>query len=134
MATFVAELSSYLKSDGTKNIRIAVNHNGDTQYIGTNLYVHKSDITKAKTIKDNIVLDSIEREKRALRNICNTMGSKLNELTCSQLKTFLESEAKSKRVAEKPIDIIEHLINDYNRLLETLKKKGRYRSSTANYQ
>ena len=37
MATFIEGLSSHLRSDGTKNIRIAVHHNGGKQHIGTNL-------------------------------------------------------------------------------------------------
>jgi len=131
MATFVEGLSSHQRSDGTRNIRIAVHHNGEKQHIGTSLYVHKSDLTKTKKNKDNIVLESIEREKRILRDLSNSLGSKLNGLTCSQLKHFLESEVKSKRVVEKPIDIIEHLMNDFRRLKEISKRKGKYRSTTA---
>ena len=133
MATFVEELASYQRRDGTRNIRIALHHNGETQYIGTNLYVGKEDVTKSKTIKDNIILDSIQQQKKALRDICNAMGGKLNEMSCSELKQFLERKISGKRETEKPIDIIEHLEKDHERLLAIAKKKKgeKARSSTA---
>ena len=123
-----------IKEAGTKNIRIAVHHNGGKQHIGTNFYVHKSEITKAGTIKNNIVLESIQREKSVLRDICNVLGSRLNEMSFAQLKSLLEAEIKGKNVVEKPIDIIEHLMTDYHRLLGLAKNKGKYRSTTTSYR
>jgi hypothetical protein len=102
--------------------------------------VHKDNITRTGAIKDILVLDRIEKEKRVLRDFCNSMGTKLSGMTCVELRDFLLTKIEAKKTEHKPIDIIKHLMDDYHRLLAIAEKKGKkhcavtgkVRCSTAN--
>lgn len=117
MATFKAILSAP-KKDGTISIRIRVYHNNESQYVKTNLYVAKKDITSAGTIKDNYVLDSVEDKIRSLRKMCNMLGDKIDTLSCSDLVDILDGKRLD---SNGSIDFITALQDDY----EKLKKQGR---------
>jgi len=52
MATFKPVVSSYKKSDGTRNVMILVFHNGEKRYPKTNFFLDKDDLTRSLTIKN----------------------------------------------------------------------------------
>lgn len=60
MATFKPTIG-YQRSDGTYNIRIRVTHGRKTKFIPTTLYLHESDVTRTGKIRNQDILDKIDK-------------------------------------------------------------------------
>ena len=52
MATFKSVISSYKKSDGTRNVMILVFHNNDKCYPKINFFLDKDDLMRSLKIKN----------------------------------------------------------------------------------
>lgn len=91
MATFKAEIQAHqLRKDGTYNVKIRVIHNRRKKYIPTQYYISKSEVTRSGKIKNQIVIDGVERLIRAWRDRCNVVGEGLVHLSVEQVVEIIK--------------------------------------------
>lgn len=86
MATFKAEVQAHqMRKDGTFNVKIRVTHNRRKKYLSTQYYVSKSELTRSGKIKNQVVVDGLERTIREWRDRCNLVGEGLACLSVEQV-------------------------------------------------
>ncbi|MCL2596848.1 MAG: site-specific integrase [Paludibacter sp.] len=71
MAIFQSVVSSYKKTDGTRNIMICVFHNGQKRYPKTNFFLDKDDLTRSLKVKNQLYIDKINNILKKCRDCCN---------------------------------------------------------------
>jgi integrase len=90
MATLKAVvLPHHRKKDGTYNVKIRITHNRAVQYLSTNIYVVKEDITKSMKIKNTAIAEALNEIIKKYRNICNTLGFNLDSMDAKQVANYL---------------------------------------------
>lgn len=91
MATFKAEIQAHQpRKDGTYNVKIRVTHNRRKKYLPTQYYIGKGDLTRSGKIKNQIVLDGVERLIREWRERCNAVGEGITHLSVEQVVEIIK--------------------------------------------
>lgn len=89
MATFKTVVSDYKRADNTWNIRIRIFHNGKIQYITTNFYADKSDLTRSLKLKNQYYIDACEAQIKEYRKKCDMIGFPIESWSVEQLRDYL---------------------------------------------
>lgn len=128
MATFNYSIG-YKRSDNTYNVRIRVTHKRKIQYIPTQWYVEKKDLTPKLRLKSQFFIDSVEDLLRKYRAICNELGAQLEFVDVEQLIDII----KYKSAESFQSNFIEELRKDSKRLIEQGRRgSGLLRATVAN--
>ena len=86
MATFKALVRPHqLRRDGTYPLMIRVTHRRETQYVNTNIYCTKNDLTKSFKLKNRQHLDAADALIARFRRVCDTLSTQLDTMTVKEL-------------------------------------------------
>ena len=106
MATVGAKIfEHHEKNDGTFNIKYIVYHKGERRHIDSPHFVSKRQLTKDFEIKDKLVLKWVDEQLDDYRMFISSLGTKLEFLTCEQLRDYVKA-------SDREIDIVE-FANDH---------------------
>ncbi len=89
MATFNYEISTYTKSDGTRNVIIRIYHNREKKYPPTNLFVSKDDLTKSLKLKNQKYIDLLESMLKKCRERCNDYIDRIGGMNIDQVTALV---------------------------------------------
>lgn len=126
MATFKAIVFSstnHVKNDGTSNIKIRVYHNEDSQYLPTQFYIPPEYLLKSGDVSqdwpeaDMLNFEIGEIIQKYRRNALKLGSSKLAQMTCKDLKKYLQI------VSEPDGESIDFVTFSKAVISETTKKK-----------
>lgn len=84
MATFKEEIQKS-KADGTCKVMIRMTHNRKLKRIPTPIFIDKKNVTKSGRIKDQSVIDEIERLLRFYRKKCNKLSFTIDTMSIDDL-------------------------------------------------
>ena len=114
MATFKYEVCQDRKrKDGTYNVKIRITHNRQVKILATSIYVTKEDITKGFKIKNQQIIEELEKIIASYRSKCNMLSLYIKDMSMDDLVQVLTRDNSEKTDVEESIDIL-HI-----RLLET---------------
>src|ERR1700744_2775301 len=112
MATISAKIfEHHEKSEGTVNVKYMVYHKGVLRYIDSPHFLSMRQFTKDFEIKDKRVLKWIDEQLDEYRIFISSISTRLQFLSCDQLRDIL-------RDCDKDIDIIE-VANDHITFLKS---------------
>lgn len=94
MATVGLMVSYYRKDDGTYNVNIRVFHRKERKFIETSHYVSDKQLDDEFNIKDKHLLLILEKTLLDYRTEISSLGSKLNMMTCENLRDHLRDKDK----------------------------------------
>ena len=101
MATVSAKIfEHHEKADGTFNVKYIVYHQGERRHIDSPHFVSKRQITKELEIKDKVLLGWIDETLGDYRKLISELRSRVDFLTCEELRDYLRDH-------DKEIDIVE---------------------------
>lgn len=90
MATVKAVvLGHHKKADGTYNVKIRVFHKGEKRFIDTEHYVGAKQLTATRQIKDQFLLDILEKKLKKYRKLISKLDYRLEYFTAQSLKEYL---------------------------------------------
>jgi len=128
MATFKPVISSYKKSDGTRNVMICVFHNGEKRYPKTNFFLDKDDLTRSLKIKNQFYSDKINDIVKKCRDKCNKHADVLADYSVDKVVEITNNIIIGKNDKEH----FELNFIKYGRdCAEQLKKEGRTGTATS---
>jgi hypothetical protein len=117
MATVSAKIyEHHKKADGTYNVKYIVYHDGERRHIDSPHFVSNRQITDEFEIKDKILLKWIDETLDDYRKHISELRSKIDFLSCEELRDYL-------RDFDKEIDIVEFA----NQHIEFLKSEEQNR-------
>lgn len=102
--TFRIEVcSSRKRQDGTYNVKIRVTHNRKIKRIATSIYVKKEDMTRGMKIKNQSILDELNKIIDSYRAKCNILSLSINSMSIEEVVEFVTRVEEDK----KDIDFIQ---------------------------
>lgn len=120
MATVKAVvLGHHKKADGTYNVKIRVFHKGEKRFIDTEHFVGAKQLTMKRQIKDQFLLDFLEKKLKKYRKLISKLDYRIDYFTAQSIKEYL-LEATSGN-----IDFIEFCRGYIAQLFEESKTKGK---------
>lgn len=120
MATVKAVvLGHHKKADGTYNVKIRVFHKGEKRFIDTDHFVGPKQLTVKRQIKDQFLLDILEKKLKKYRKLISKLDYRIEYFTAQSIKEYL-LEATSGN-----IDFIEFCRGYIAQLFEESKTKGK---------
>lgn len=90
MATFKYEVCKDRKrKDGTYNVKIRITHNRQIKRLATSIYVTKDDVTKGFKIKNQQIIEELEKIIISYRSKCNTLSLYIKDMSMDELVNVL---------------------------------------------
>src|SRR5690606_3997048 len=90
MATVKAVvLAHHKKADGTYNVKIRVFHKGEKTFIDTVQFVGAKRLTMKRQIKDQILLDCLEKKLKRYRKLISKLDYRIDYFTAQSIKEYL---------------------------------------------
>ena len=90
MATFKYEVCKDRKrKDGTYNVKIRITHNRQIKRLATSIYVTKDDVTKGFKIKNQQIIEELEKIIISYRSKCNTLSLYIRDMSMDELVNVL---------------------------------------------
>lgn len=97
MATFKAVVfSHHKKEDGTYNPKIRLTHKRKIKYIATTYHIKKDDLTKGFKIKNQSIIDELDRTIKKYRKACDALGERVKDMDADQVLHYLETYNEKK--------------------------------------
>ncbi|WP_256009467.1 phage integrase SAM-like domain-containing protein [Desertivirga xinjiangensis] len=104
-------LKHHKKTDGTYNVKIRITHNRMSRYLDTNHHVTDKQLKKDLSIKDSVILLSLDKTINAYRKKISELNDRLYSFDCDALVKHLTARTEE-------IDIIEFGRAFYGRLIK----------------
>lgn len=124
--TFRIEVcSSRKRQDGTYNVKIRVTHNRKIKRIATSIYVKKEDMTRGMKIKNQSILDELNKIIDSYRSKCNILSLSINSMSIEEVVEFVTRVEEDK----KDIDFIQFAREH----IEKMDAEGR-KGTSSNYK
>lgn len=96
--TFRIEVcSSRKRQDGTYNVKIRVTHNRKIKRIATSIYVKKEDMTRGMKIKNQSILDELNKIIDSYRSKCNILSLSINSMSIEEVVEFVTRVEEDKK-------------------------------------
>jgi len=97
MTTFKAVVyKHHRKEDGTFNIKIRITHHRMKRHIATTYFVTKDDLTKGFKIKNQSIIDELDRTIKKYRKACDALGERVKDMDADQVLHYLETYNEKK--------------------------------------
>lgn len=97
MATFKYEVCKDRKrKDGTYNVKIRITHNRQVKRLATSVYVTKEDITKGFKIKNQQIIEELEKIIASYRSKCNMLSLYIKDMSMDDLVQVLTRDNSEK--------------------------------------